>query len=55
MVSCRRKRSTWSEIKKGYEITKNDYVVIDKEDLDKIKLYVWRTIYPVEIELSLHV
>jgi non-homologous end joining protein Ku len=22
----------WSEIKKGYEITKNDYVVIEKQD-----------------------
>ncbi len=28
----------WSEIKKGYEITNNDYVVIEKDDLDKIKL-----------------
>src|SRR5918994_7647428 len=28
----------WSEIKKGYEITKNNYVVIEKEDIDKIKL-----------------
>jgi DNA end-binding protein Ku len=28
----------WSEIKKGYEIAKNNYVVIEKEDIDKIKL-----------------
>jgi DNA end-binding protein Ku len=28
----------WSEIKKGYEIAKNNYVVIEKEDLEKIKL-----------------
>jgi DNA end-binding protein Ku len=34
----------WSEIKKGYEITKNDYVVIEKEDLDKIKLKTNNTI-----------
>jgi DNA end-binding protein Ku len=34
----------WSEIKKGYEITKNDYVVIEKEDLDKIKLKTNNTV-----------
>src|SRR5215213_5910857 len=34
----------WSEIKKGYEITKNDYVVIEKEDLDRIKLKTNNTI-----------
>ena len=28
----------WSEIKKGYEITKNDYVVLEKEELENIKL-----------------
>jgi DNA end-binding protein Ku len=28
----------WSEIKKGYEIAKNNYIVIEKEDIDKIKL-----------------
>ena len=28
----------WSEIKKGYEIAKNNYVVIEKEDLARIKL-----------------
>jgi DNA end-binding protein Ku len=34
----------WSEIKKGHEITKNNYVVIEKEDLDKIKLKTNNTI-----------
>jgi DNA end-binding protein Ku len=34
----------WSEIKKGYEITKNEYVVIEKEDLDKIKLKTTNTV-----------
>ena len=34
----------WSEIKKGYEITKNDYVVIEKEDLEGIKLKTNNTI-----------
>jgi non-homologous end joining protein Ku len=29
----------WSEIKKGYEISKNDYVVIEKDDLDRIKIF----------------
>ena len=29
---------SYSEIKKGYEISKNNYVVIDKQDLDRIKL-----------------
>jgi non-homologous end joining protein Ku len=24
----------WSEIKKGYEITKNTYVILEKEDLE---------------------
>jgi DNA end-binding protein Ku len=28
----------WSEIKKGYDITKNNYVVLEKEDIDNIKL-----------------
>jgi DNA end-binding protein Ku len=28
----------WSEIKKGYEITKNTHVVLEKEDLEGIKL-----------------
>jgi DNA end-binding protein Ku len=34
----------WSEIKKGYEITKNNYIVVEKEDLDKIKLKTNNTI-----------
>jgi DNA end-binding protein Ku len=34
----------WSEIRKGHEITKNNYVVIEKEDLDKIKLRTNNTI-----------
>ena len=34
----------WSEIKKGYEITKNDYVVIEKHDLDRVKLKTNNTI-----------
>ena len=34
----------WSEIKKGYEITKNDYVLIEKQDLDRIKLKTNNTI-----------
>jgi DNA end-binding protein Ku len=38
------KEVQWSEIRKGYEITKNDYVVIEKEDLDRIKLKTNNTI-----------
>jgi DNA end-binding protein Ku len=34
----------WSEIKKGYEITKNNYVVLEKEEIDKIKLKSTKTI-----------
>jgi DNA end-binding protein Ku len=34
----------WSEIKKGYEITKNSYVVLEKEDLEGIKLKTNNTI-----------
>jgi DNA end-binding protein Ku len=34
----------WSEIKKGYEITKDTYVVLEKEDLEKIKLKTNNTI-----------
>jgi DNA end-binding protein Ku len=34
----------WSEIKKGYEITKNNYIVIEKEDIDKIKLKTTNTL-----------
>jgi DNA end-binding protein Ku len=35
---------SWSEIKKGYEITKNDYVVLEKEEIDNIKLKTTNTI-----------
>ncbi|HEX5979186.1 MAG TPA: Ku protein, partial [Nitrososphaeraceae archaeon] len=34
----------WSEIKKGYEITKNDYVVLEKEEIANIKLKTTNTI-----------
>src|ERR687898_142795 len=34
----------WSEIKKGYEIAKNQYVVIEKEDIEKIKLNTTNTV-----------
>jgi DNA end-binding protein Ku len=34
----------WSEIKKGYEITRNNPIVIEKEDIDKIKLKTTNTI-----------
>jgi DNA end-binding protein Ku len=34
----------WSEITKGYEITKNNYVVIEKEDIEKIKLKTTNTV-----------
>jgi DNA end-binding protein Ku len=34
----------WSEIKKGYEISKDNYVVIEKEDFEKIKLKTTNTI-----------
>src|ERR671939_598050 len=34
----------WSEIKKGYEVSKDNYVVLEKEDLEKIKLKTNNTI-----------
>jgi DNA end-binding protein Ku len=34
----------WSEIKKGYEIKKNNYVVIEKEEIENIKLKTTNTI-----------
>jgi DNA end-binding protein Ku len=37
----------WSEIKKGYEITKNNYVVLEKEEIENIKL---KTINTIEIK-----
>ena len=35
---------SYAEIKKGYEITKDKYIIIEKENLDKIKLKTTRTI-----------
>lgn len=35
---------SYSEIKKGYQIAKDDYIVIDKQDLDKIRLKTTNTI-----------
>jgi DNA end-binding protein Ku len=35
---------TWSEIKKGYEITKNNYVVLEKEEIENIKLKTTNTV-----------
>jgi DNA end-binding protein Ku len=34
----------WSEIKKGYEISKNDYVVLEKEEIENIKLKTTNTV-----------
>jgi DNA end-binding protein Ku len=34
----------WSEIKKGYEITKNNYVVLEKGEIENIKLKTTNTI-----------
>jgi DNA end-binding protein Ku len=34
----------WSEIKKGYEITKNNYVILEKEEIEDIKLKTTNTI-----------
>jgi DNA end-binding protein Ku len=34
----------WSEIKKGYEISKDTYVVLEKEDLEEVKLKTTNTI-----------
>jgi DNA end-binding protein Ku len=34
----------WSEIKKGYEITKNDYVVLEKDEIENIKLKTTNTV-----------
>jgi DNA end-binding protein Ku len=34
----------WSEIKKGYEITKNNYVVLEKEEVENIKLKTTNTV-----------
>jgi len=34
----------WSEIKKGYEISKDNYVLIDKADLENIKIKTTKTV-----------
>jgi DNA end-binding protein Ku len=34
----------WPEIKKGYEITKNNYVVLEKEEIENIKLKTTNTV-----------
>jgi DNA end-binding protein Ku len=34
----------WSEIKKGYETTKNNYVILEKEEIEDIKLKTTNTI-----------
>jgi DNA end-binding protein Ku len=34
----------WSEIKKGYEITSTDYVVLEKEEIENIKLKTTNTV-----------
>jgi DNA end-binding protein Ku len=34
----------YSEIKKGYEVTKDNYIVFEKEELDKVKLKTTHTI-----------
>src|SRR5215217_9760254 len=38
------KEVQWSEIRKGYEISKDNYIVLEKEDLDRIKLKTNNTI-----------
>jgi DNA end-binding protein Ku len=38
---------SWDEIKKGYEITKNSYVIIEKEEIENIKL---KTTNAIEIK-----
>ena len=43
----------WSEIKKGYEISKDTYVILEKDDLEKVKLKTTNTIEVKEfIELE---
>jgi len=38
------KEVVWSEIKKGYEIAKNNYVVLEKEEIENIKLKTTNTV-----------
>lgn len=42
---------SWSEIKKGYEISKNSYIVLEKEDIENIKL---KTTHSIEINEFIH-
>jgi DNA end-binding protein Ku len=39
----------WSEIKKGYEITTNNYVVLEKEEIENIKLKTTNTVEVKEL------
>lgn len=38
------KEVLWSEIQKGYEVSKEKYVLIEKEDLEKIKIKTTKTV-----------
>ena len=38
------KEVSWGEIQKGYEVSKDKYVLIEKDDLEKIKLKTNKTI-----------
>ncbi|HEU4445078.1 MAG TPA: Ku protein [Nitrososphaeraceae archaeon] len=38
------REAPWSEIKKGYEITKNNYVVLEKQEIENIMLKTTNTI-----------
>lgn len=44
MVSNRGERNPYEEIKKGYKIAKDEYIIIEKEDLEKIKAATTKTI-----------
>ena len=43
-VRLKSEKYRYSEIKKGYEVTKDQYIVLEKADLDKIKLKTTNTI-----------
>ena len=43
-VLLNKEKVPYSEIKKGYEISKDKYVLIEKEDLEKIKVKTTKTI-----------
>ena len=38
------KEVSWSEIQKGYEVSKDKYVLVEKEDFEKIKIKTTKTI-----------